>query len=94
MLKSLLKNVGIVSTLSRASDDDDAAPQPSVTLSLDQWNCDQFPWADFSEVTSAPSTSRNTGKAPADDDESEEYDPDDEDGDEGDEDDEDDASLE
>ena len=49
-------------------------PQPSEeessesekTISYDAWHAKQFPWADFEieEVTSMPSSSRNTGKAP------------------------------
>ena len=61
--------------------------ESSHTLSYNQWNCEDFPWGDFSEVTSAPPTSRNTGKAPMteeiedhdDEFESEESDEDDED---------------
>ena len=36
------------------------------TVSYDRWHTKQFPWADFDfeDVTSMPSSSRNTGKAP------------------------------
>ena len=36
------------------------------TVSYDAWHANQFPWADFdsAEVSSMPSSSRNTGKAP------------------------------
>ena len=34
------------------------------TVSYADWNADLFSWADFEDVTSMPSTSRNTGKAP------------------------------
>ena len=34
------------------------------TVSYERWHTKQFPWADFEDVTSMPSSSRNTGKAP------------------------------
>ena len=59
------------------------------TISYEAWHAKQFPWADFDieEVSSMPSSSRNTGKAPMvqqDDDEEasgSEYDDDDDDDD-------------
>ena len=36
----------------------------SDTVPLEQWNQDVFPWADFSDVTSFPTSSHNHGKAP------------------------------
>ena len=50
-----------------------ATTEPSVTLSYGEWNCKEFPWDDFSDVTFAPSTSRNIGKAHVVDDLEEEY---------------------
>ena len=45
------------------------------TIPLERWNTDLFPWADYSDVTSMPSSSRNMGKAPMPaEDESEEED--------------------
>ena len=78
MLKHLQDNAGIVSTppldpTTAAGSSAAASAEPSVTLSYDEWNKNEFPWADFSEVTSAPSSSRNIGKAPMVDDEDEEY---------------------
>ena len=83
---------------------EDNPPEPSTesekTVSYEKWNSDLFPWDDFKDVRSMPSSSRNTGKAPMvekqvekeivdDDDESRsKYDDEDEDGD----DDEDDAT--
>ena len=66
------------------------------TVSYDRWHNKQFPWADFDfeDVSSMPSSSRNTGKAPMgereieDDDDDEasgsEYDDDNEGDDDGD----------
>ena len=34
------------------------------TVSYERWNYKMFPWADFEEVSSKPSSSRDTGKAP------------------------------
>ena len=47
----------------------DSPPQSSgseKTISYDAWHARQFPWADFDieEVSSMPTSSRNTGKAP------------------------------
>ena len=33
-------------------------------MSYDRWHTKQFPWADFEDLISMPSSSRNTGKAP------------------------------
>ena len=33
-------------------------------MSYDEWNSEMFSWADFEDVSSVPSPSRNTGKAP------------------------------
>ena len=84
MLTRLQEKAGIVVTppldpTTTAGSSAAATAQPSVTLSYDEWNKTEFPWADFSEISSAPSSSRNTGKAPLDDDEEEEYEPNDED---------------
>ena len=62
------------------------------TVSYEKWNSDLFPWDDFKDVRSMPSSSRNTGKAPMVEKQVEkeivDYDDEDEDGD----DDEDDAT--
>ena len=66
MLLRLQENAGIVVTppldpSSAAGSSAAATAEPSVTLSYDEWNKTEFPWADFSEISSAPSSSRNTG---------------------------------
>jgi hypothetical protein len=38
----------------------------SDTVPIQHWNQDIFPWADYSDVTSFPTSSRHTGKAPMD----------------------------
>ena len=49
-------------------EDEDGNPiissSSAETIPLDKWNKDVFPWADYEDVTSLPSSSRNTGKAP------------------------------
>lgn len=40
------------------------SPPSERTIPLEEWNCDLFPWADFQDVSSMPSSSRNIGKAP------------------------------
>ena len=58
----------------RRADEPDSASDS--TIPLERWNTDLFPWADYSDVTSMPSSSRNMGKAPmpAEDDSEEEDD--------------------
>ena len=55
MLTRLQDNVGIVVTPPL----EPAAAESSHTISYDKCKCDEFPWGDFSEVTSAPSSSRS-----------------------------------
>ena len=49
-------------------EDEDGNPvissESDTTISSGRWNNDVFPWADYADVTSLPSSSRNTGKAP------------------------------
>ena len=40
------------------------SPPSERTIPLEEWNCDTFPWGDFQDVSSLPTSSRNTGKAP------------------------------
>ena len=68
---------------------EDGSSASEATIPYDAWHAKQFPWKDFEieEVSSMPSSSRNTGKAPMvqeDDVEAasgSEYEDDDEDGD-------------
>jgi len=46
------------------NEDDPETPPSEATIPLEQWNEDVFPWSDYADVTSMPSSSRNTGKAP------------------------------
>ena len=49
-------------------EDEDGNPiissSSAETIPLEKWNEDVFPWSDYADVTSLPSSSRNTGKAP------------------------------
>ena len=47
-------------------DSSSKSSESEKTVSYDAWHAKQFPWADFvfEEVSSMPSSSRNTGKAP------------------------------
>ena len=40
------------------------SPPSERTIPLEEWNEDVFPWADFQDVSSMPSSSRNDGKTP------------------------------
>ena len=67
MIKELRKlNNGSVTP--PPEEDEDGNPilssSSAETLSYSKWNEDVFPWSDYADVTSLPSSSRNTGKAP------------------------------
>ena len=48
----------------RAIRSDPVTPPSESTLPLEECNEDIFPWADYADVSSMPSSSRNAGKAP------------------------------
>jgi hypothetical protein len=43
---------------------DPVTPPSEATLPLEEWNEDIFPWDDYADVSSMPSSSRDTDKAP------------------------------
>ena len=63
MMKEMRKISNGGTTPPRNEDDPETPPSAS-TISLDKWNEDTFHWSDYAEVTSMPSSSRNTGKDP------------------------------
>jgi len=67
MIKELRKlNNGGITPPPEEDEDGNAIISSSSedTIPYDKWNKDVFPWADYADVTSMPSSSRNTGKAP------------------------------
>ena len=82
MLKRLQDHAGIVDNPPLGPSGEPEPAESSHTLSYNQWNNEQFPWRDFSEVTSAPSTSRNTGKPPMIEDHDDEFESEEDDEDE------------